>query len=90
VKEMRRRQLGLAEEVGNLLLDLNYISMVNTNLQEQIGALKEGGKGRAEIEERVRKSERKLCVVQKDRDHNIAVNEMYEKEMTRVGGNNLF
>ena len=88
VEEMRRRELGLAEEIGNLRLDLNSISRLNTNLQEQIGALKEGGKGRAELEERVRKLERKLCVVQKDRDHYRAVNEMYESEMTRVGGNN--
>jgi len=46
VEEMRRRELGLAEEVGNLRLDLNFISRLNTNLQEEIGALKEGGKGR--------------------------------------------
>jgi len=88
VEEMRRRQLGLAEEIGNLRLDLNSISRLNTKLQEQIWA-REGGKGRAEVEERVPKLERKLCFVQKDRGHYIAVNEMYEKEMTRVGGSLL-
>ena len=87
---MRRRELGLAEEVGTLRLDLNSISRLNTDLQKQIGALKEGGKGRAEVEERVPKLERKLCFDQKDRDHYRAVNEMYKSEMTRFGGNNLF
>jgi len=51
VEEMRRRELGLAVENGNFQLDLNSISRLNTNLQEQIWALKEGGKSRAEVEE---------------------------------------
>ena len=37
VEEMRRREL--VEEVGNLRLDLNFISRLNTNLLEQIAAL---------------------------------------------------
>ncbi len=82
---MRRRELGLAEENVNLRLDLNSIPRLNTNLHEQIGALKEVGKGRAEKEKRVRKLERKLCVVQKDRGHYRALNEMNESEMIRVG-----
>lgn len=48
--------------------------------------LKENAKSKCELEERVRKLERKLIVVQKDRDHYRTVNEMYESEMTRVGG----
>ena len=88
---MRRRELVLAEEVGNLRLHLNSIWRLNSNLQEQIEALIEGYNGRAELEERVRKFERKLCVIQKDsRGHYRVVNEIYESEMTRVEGDNNF
>ena len=56
VEEMRRRELGLAEKVSSLQFDLNSISMLNTDLQEPIGALKEVGKVRAELEARLEES----------------------------------
>jgi len=48
--------------------------------------LKNVAKTKADLEDRVRKLERKLNVVQKDRDHYRTINEMYEGEMTRIGG----
>lgn len=55
-------------------------------LRDQISSLKDVAQAKTDLEERVRKLERKLIVVQKDRDHYRTVNEMYESEMTRVGG----
>ena len=58
-------------------------------LRDQILVLKDTAQAKTELEDRVRKLERKLIVVQKDRDHYRTVNEMYESEMTRIGGNTL-
>ncbi len=48
--------------------------------------MKNVAKAKADLEDRIRKLERKLNVVQKDRDHYRTINEMYEGEMTRIGG----
>ena len=45
---------------------------------------------KTELEDRVKKLQRKLIVVQKDRDHYRTINDMYESDMTRVGGMRLF
>ena len=57
----------------------------NSALREEVETLKTSQKTRSELEDRIRKLERKLTVVQKDRDHYRTVNEMYEREMTHVG-----
>lgn len=87
VDEMRHRELRLTEELGDVRVELNSTSRHIVSLQEQLAALKDTSRAKTELEERARKLERKLAVVQKDRDHYRAVNEMYESEMTRVGGN---
>jgi GTP-dependent phosphoenolpyruvate carboxykinase len=51
-------------------------------------SLKNVTKTKSDLVDRVRKLERTLVVVQKDRDHYRTINEMYEDEMTRIGGNN--
>lgn len=48
--------------------------------------MKNVAKAKADLKDRIRKLERKLNVVQKDRDHYRTINEMYEGEMTRIGG----
>ena len=53
-----------------------------------IESLKNVTKTKSDLEDRVRKLERTLVVVQKDRDNYQAINEMYEDEMKRIGGNN--
>lgn len=58
----------------------------NLTLRDKIEALNDVSKTKLDLEDRVRKLERKLIVVQKDRDHYRTINEMYENEMTRVGG----
>ena len=57
----------------------------NSALRGEVETLKTSQKIRFELEDRIRKLERKLTVVQKDRDHYRTVNEMYEREMTHVG-----
>jgi len=57
----------------------------NLAFREEVETLKTSQKTRFELEDRIRKLERKLTVVQKDRDHYRTVNEMYEREMTHVG-----
>lgn len=49
-------------------------------------SLKDSNRTKNELEDRLRKLERKLNVVQKDRDHYRTINEMFEREMTHVGG----
>ena len=64
-------------------------SRSNATLREEIESLKDCNRAKSELEDRIRKLERKLNVVQKDRDHYRTINEMFEREMTHVGGNNL-
>lgn len=73
----------------NVSHQLSTFFRLNLSLREQLEASKDITKGKSELEDRVRKLERKLIVVQKDRDHYRTINEMYESEMTRVGGMQL-
>lgn len=85
VEEMRRKELRLVDQLGSLQVELNSITRTNSALREEVETLKTSQKTRSELEDRIRKLERKLTVVQKDRDHYRTVNEMYEREMTHVG-----
>ena len=127
IEDMRKEELRLKDEAGNLSLELNSfkryrririndlfsaikvaspsntlesiafnrminnckLARCNVALTEQLNNLKESSRGKSELEDRVRKLERKLNVVQKDRDHYRTINEMFEREMTHVGGNSF-
>lgn len=86
VENMRRKELKLVDDIGNLQIELNSLNRKNLTLRDKIEALNDVSKTKLDLEDRVRKLERKLIVVQKDRDHYRTINEMYENEMTRVGG----
>lgn len=86
VEEMRRKELALTSDAGQLQLDLKAAQRTEAALREQLAAGAAEAAGRHLVDERLRKLERKLAVVQRDRDHYRQVNEMYEKEMTMVGG----
>ena len=108
IEDMRRRELKLTDDVGNLTVELNAVNRLsifitiillqqvtnnshfefrtNLSLKDEILALKQENRAKTELEDRLRKLERKLIVVQKDRDHYRNVNEMYEREMTHIGG----
>jgi len=85
IEDMRKEELKLRDDLGNLTLELNSFNRSNAALKEQMDALKDSNRGKGELEDRVRKLERKLNVVQKDRDHYRTINEMFEREMTHVG-----
>ena len=86
VEEMRQKELMLVNDVGNLQLELNSMNRAYSALAERLETTKGEGKAKTELEDRIKKLERKLMVVQRDRDHYRAVSEMYEKEMTHIGG----
>jgi hypothetical protein len=60
----------------------------NSTLKDQIESLRNVTKTKSDLEDRVRKLEITLVVVQKDRDYYRTIKEMYEGEMTRIGGTN--
>ena len=89
VEAMREKELMLISDLGSLQLELNTSKRACKAVADQLETLRVEAKDRAELDDRNRKLERKLVVVQRDRDHYRAMSDMFEKEMTHVGGMNL-